>query len=113
MVECPAVSPTVAGVPSEARTRRALNLGGELMDQLGQFGVGMQFQLTGDEVVVGPGLVEGSLPVLPDHLDVDRRIASRETMSVKVGQGLRSNTRIHTAKTMPCRYTNLSGRRGP
>jgi hypothetical protein len=41
-----------------------VNLGGELMDQLGQFGVGMQFQLAGDEVVVGLGLLERRLPVL-------------------------------------------------
>src|ERR1035437_4853212 len=38
---------------------------------------------------------------------VDRKIASRETMSVRVGQGLFSNTSIHTTKTPACRYTNL------
>jgi hypothetical protein len=33
-------------------------------------------------------------------------MASRETMSVSVGQGLISSTSIQTAKTKPCRYTN-------
>jgi hypothetical protein len=44
-----------------------VDLGGELVDQLGQLGVGMQFQLARDEVVVGLGLLESGLPVLPDH----------------------------------------------
>ncbi len=44
------------------------------------------------------GLLKGRLTVCPIITKVDRKIASRETISVSVGQGLRSNTIIHTAK---------------
>jgi hypothetical protein len=84
-----------------------VNLGGELVNDPGQLGVGVQLQLTGDEVVVGLGLLEGGCRFCPIITKVDKKIASRETMSVRVGQGLLSNTSIHTAKTTPCRYTNL------
>ena len=37
------------------------------MDLPGQVGVGLEFQLLCDEIVIGLGLLEGGLPVLPDH----------------------------------------------
>lgn len=39
----------------------------ELVNNSGQLGVGVSLQLPGDEVVVGFGLLEGGLSVLPDH----------------------------------------------
>jgi hypothetical protein len=44
-----------------------VDLGGELANDPGQLGVGVQLQFAGGEVVVGFGLWEGSLPILPDH----------------------------------------------
>src|SRR5262249_42314243 len=45
----------------------AVQLGGQGMDGPGDLGVGLQFQLLLDEVVVGLGLLECGLPVLADH----------------------------------------------
>src|SRR6476661_4622438 len=39
--------------------------------------------------------------------NVERKIASNDTINVRVGQGLRSKTSIHNAKIAACRYTKF------
>src|SRR3954449_1060511 len=58
-----------------------------------------------DVRVVGVGLLllEDGLTVLAVITNVERKIASRDTMRVSVGQGLFSMNSIHAAKTSACR----------
>jgi hypothetical protein len=72
----------------------AVDLERQGVDGAGELGVGPQFGLLGDEVVVGLGLLEGTLAVL-----ADRKIASSETTSVSLGHGSDSTRSIHTANT--------------
>ena len=44
-----------------------MKLDGEHVDLPGQVGVGLELRLLLGEVVVGLDLLEGGLPVLPDH----------------------------------------------
>ncbi len=67
------------------------------MDLASEFGVGLQLQLLGFEVMVGPGLLESRLTVLADHHEGRQEDVSSDTTRVNVGQGLRSRTIIHKA----------------
>jgi hypothetical protein len=49
------------------RDELGVDLGRQLMDEPRQVGVRVQFLLTGGEVVVGLGLLDGGLTVLSDH----------------------------------------------
>ena len=71
-----------------------MQLGGERMDRASQFRVGLEFQLLFVEVVICFGLLEDRLPVLPIMTNVDRKIASSDTISVSIGHGSGSMTSI-------------------
>jgi len=70
------------------------------MDLPGQVGVRLQLELGLDEVVVGLGLLVGpACRFWPIMTKVDRKIASSDTMSVRVGHGLCSNMSIQITKS--------------
>jgi hypothetical protein len=76
-----------------------VQLGSVRMDLASELRVGFELQLLFVEVVIRLGLLEVRLPVLPIMTNVDRKIASSDTISVSVGHGLCSMNRIQTANT--------------
>ena len=69
------------------------------MDLPGQLRVGSELQLLFVEVVIRLGLLECRLPILADHDNVDRKIASSDTINVSVGHGLDSMNNIQTVNS--------------
>jgi hypothetical protein len=73
-----------------------VNLSGQFGDHLGEFGVALEFQLVGDEVMVSFRLLKAAWRFCPIMTNVDRKMASSETTKVSVGQGLFSTRSIQT-----------------
>ena len=80
-----------------------VDLLGHLMDLPGQVGVGLEFQLLSDEIVIGLCCWNAACRFCPIMTNVDRKIASSDTISVKVGHGLDSMNNIHTVNSAMCR----------
>jgi len=77
------------------------------MNGSGQLCVGLELQLFLVEVVIGLGLLKVACRFCPMSTNVDRKIASRETQRVSVGQGLASRKIIQRAK--PAAWTYMNG----
>jgi hypothetical protein len=84
----------MARFASAVRDDSVVDLRGELVDGPRDIGVRVELLLRRVEVVVGLGLLEGRLAVWPIITKVDRKMASSDTMSVSVGQGLASMNSI-------------------
>ena len=78
-----------------------VQLGREPVDLAGQLGVGLELQFLLSEVVIR--LLELRLPFWPIMTNVDKKIASSDTISVSVGHGLDSMNSIQTVNSTTCR----------
>jgi hypothetical protein len=79
-------------------TRRRPQLLGELVDHAGEVGVRDEKRVHVLVVVVGFRLLQGRLAACPIMTNVERKIASSETIRVSVGHGLLSSTSIQNGK---------------
>ena len=75
-----------------------VDLSGQLVDHASEVGVLDEEPIHLLVVAVGLGLLECPCRFCPIMTNVDRKIASSETMSVSVGHGLLSSTSIQHAK---------------